>query len=135
MIRFNKAFYLLTYIRGGVTDNVNNPGGGGVGKSHVKTYGDVPQFWISVLQESLNMSPTFQEKIPNCGSDFQNCEPWKILKIWCVFVAKLQELSRPTFFRKIPNYGYLFLEKLPLNMWMGFELPAVNPRLTQIRVL
>ena len=52
----------------------------------------------------------------------------KILKILGVFVAKSQEMG--TFWGKIPRYGYLFLEKLPLKM--GLELLVAHPRPIQI---
>ena len=80
------------------------PGGG---YSHVKTYGDVPQFWVGFCKKFQNMGPIFHEKIPNY---------WSNLKIWCVFMAKTQEMG--TILRKILKYGCLFLEKLPLNMDM-----------------
>ena len=53
-----------------------------------------------------------------------------IVKIWCDFVAQLKEMA--TFFEKIPKYGSLFLEKLPLNMGLGLELLAAHPRPIQI---
>ena len=74
------------------------------------------------------MGPIFHEKIPNYGSDFQNFPGFAIKphKIWCAFVAKSQEMG--TFLRKKSlNMGACFLEKLPLNMSMGLELPAAQP--------
>ena len=55
-----------------------------------------------------------KKKIHNHGSDFHNFnEPRKILKIWCVFVAKSQEMGTFFFWKmKIPKDGYLFLEKI-----------------------
>ena len=53
-----------------------------------------------------------------------------ILKIWCVFEAKTQEIG--IFFRIIPKYGYLVLEKIILNMGMGFELQGAHPPPIQI---
>ena len=50
----------------------------------------------------------------------------EILQICYVLVAKSQEMG--TFFRKIPKYGYLNFEKLPLNMGMGLELPTAHSR-------
>ena len=37
-------------------------------------------------------------------------------------------------FRQFPRSGYLFLEKLPLDMGMGFEPPAAHPRPIQFWV-
>ena len=39
------------------------------------------------------------------------------------FVAKVQKNG----YGKIPKHGYLFLEKITLNMGMGPELPAAHP--------
>ena len=58
----------------------------------------------SVLcKKSLNVGPIFHEEIPNYGSDFQNIpesKPQKILRLWCVSVAKSQEMG--AYFRKDP---------------------------------
>ena len=43
---------------------------------------------------------------------------WKMVKNWFVFVAKLQEMG--TYFEKIPKLGYLFLEKLPIDMGITY---------------
>ena len=51
------------------------------------------------------------------------------LKIWCVFEAKSLEMGI-FFFEKIPTYGYLFLEKLPMGM--GVEPPATCHRRSKI---
>ena len=72
-------------------------------------------FW----KKSLNMGPIFHAKIPNYGFDFIGVFLWQNRKKWVPF------------FGKIPNHGYLFLEKLPLSMGMGFELPVTDPRLIQ----
>ena len=60
------------------------------------------------LQEIPKHGPHFHENISNYGSDSKNfgglhSEPWKIIKIWCVPVAKLQGMG--TFFGKIPKHG------------------------------
>ena len=77
------------------------------------------------------MGPIFHEKIPHYGSDFpeftmrtpENLETFK--------VSKSQKMG--TFLqKKIPKHGYLFLEKLPLNMGIGPELLAAHPRPIQI---
>ena len=111
------------------TDETCQPG---AGYSHFKTiqatYKDVPQNGLVFCKKSLKKSQTtgLIFKI------FQGLlhEPQKIVKIWCVFVAKSHEIG--TFFRKIPKYWYLFLEKLPLNIGMDLELPAAHPRPIQI---
>ena len=58
----------------------------------VKKFGDVLQNGSAVCKKSLKMGPIFHEKIPNYGSDFLNFPGFaKVLTIWCLFVAKLQE--------------------------------------------
>ena len=65
------------------------------GYSYVRTYEDVPQFWVGFLQESpKHGSHFFIKKIPNYGSDFQHFE------ILVFFVGKSQEMG--TYFWKIP---------------------------------
>ena len=59
------------------------------------------------------MSPIFHEKIPNYRS-------FEILKIWCVFWCLCAEKS--------PNMGTHLLEKLPLNMGYGLQLPVAHHR-------
>ena len=77
-------------------------------------YGDVLQKWVVFCKKSLNMSHFFHEKIPNYGSYVKNFMGYalchKILKIRCVFVANRKKWV--PFYRKIPKYGYLFLEKI-----------------------
>ena len=56
-------------------------------------------------KKSLNMSLIFHEKSLTMGLIFNIfwsslCKPWKILKVWFVFVAKLQEMN--TCFRRNP---------------------------------
>ena len=59
-------------------------------------------------------------------------KPWKILKIQC-FVSKLLEIGI-LFQKNLLNMGTYFLEKLPLNMSIGLELPAAHPLPIQFRV-
>ena len=72
---------------------LNCSGHGGGGYSHVKTYGDVLQFWVGFLQEILKHGSHFHEKSLTLGLIFkifrgsQN-EPWQIFKDLCLFVAK-----------------------------------------------
>ena len=49
------------------------------------------------------MHPIFHEKILNY-MDLILCEPWKILKIWCVFVEKWPEMGT-SFAEKSQNMG------------------------------
>ena len=76
------------------------------GYSHVKTYGDVPQFWIGFLQEIPKHGSHFSWKNRNCGSDFQKfpgfSEPRQILKVWCIFAAKSQKKKMATLSQKNP---------------------------------
>ena len=105
------------------------------GYSHVKTYGDVPQFRGGFLQEipKFTWVPFFMKKSLTMGLIF-NSELQKILKIWCAFVAKSPEMV--TFFpEKSLNMGTYFWKKLPPNMGMGLKLPAALPRPIQICVL
>ena len=71
------------------------------------------------------MGPIFHEKIRNHGSDFQNfpANPRNFEK-----VARNGYL----FLGKILKHGYSLLEKLPLNMGMGPELPTAHPQTIQI---
>ena len=83
----------------------------------IKTYGICYKNRSVFCKKSLTMGPIFHESL-TMGQSFKiswvhYAKPRKIVKIWCVFVAKSQEVD--TFYRKIPKYGYLF-EKLPLNM-------------------
>ena len=97
------------------------------GYSYVKTYGDVPQFWVGFLQEIPKHGSHIHEKIPNSGSVFQGLPGFPILKIRCVFVAKSQKMG--TFFaEKSLNIGAYFWKILPLNMGMSLELPAAYTR-------
>ena len=64
----------------------------------------------------------------NYGHDFRGLQN---LEDQVCFGAKSQEMG--TFFpglfseKKNPRYGYLFLEKLPVNMDMGFALLEAHP--------
>ena len=87
--------------------------GGGGKASHVKTYGDVPQFWVIFLQE-----------IPKHGSDFQNF----------VCCGKIAGDGYLFFRKKSVNMGIHFWKKSPLNMGMGLELQAAHPQPIQIWV-
>ena len=84
--------------------------------SHVKTCGDVPQLGVGFCKKSLYIwVPFFMKKTLTMGlilrQNLKKCVP---------------------FFGKIPKHGYLFLERLPLNMGMGPEIPAAHPRPIQI---
>ena len=73
-----------------------------------------------------------KKSIARPGSDFKIfwglhlSEPWKILKIWCIFVAKSQEIGFvPFFFRNIPNYEfYLWKKVIPEHGYGSWAVPS-----------
>ena len=99
------------------------------GYSHVKTNGDVPP---------QGVGSHFLWKFLSYGSDFLNFPgftlqtPETTFKIWVFLLANLQEFLC----LKIPRFAYLFFEKLPLDMGVGFEpvASAAHPQPIQIWV-
>ena len=75
------------------------------------------------------MSPIFHEKKKPTGLVFKYFE-----NLEC-FCGKITKWKWVRFFWKNPKPGYLFLDKLSLNMGMGPELPSAHPRLIQICAL
>ena len=89
----------------------------------------------------------FLQEIPEHGSHFSKKKSLPIGLIFKIFNSKPPEnhenlvcfcckiarngygtfFSRFFFFGKISRYGYLFFEKLPLNMGMDLELSAAHP--------
>ena len=95
------------------------------GGTHIWRHTGMCRIFGSVfLKKSLDMGPIFHEKIRNYGSNL--FEPRKILKRIAKNGYRISEKSL--------NMGTFFLEKLPFNMGMGPELPAVYPRPIQIWV-
>ena len=95
----------------------------GRGYSHVKTYGNALQNGLVSCKISINMGPIFNKKILNCGSDVLN---WEILKIWCVFVAKSQEMGTCFFFKSI-NMGTYFRKNYPEHGYGSCVAGSTSP--------
>ena len=82
---------------------------GGLGTCNLKTYRDVPHFWIHFLKEIPKHGSHFQAKILNYGSNFQKYYGnSKYVECFCSNIAK----KWVPFLGKIPNHGYLFGEKI-----------------------
>ena len=97
-------------------------GSQGGGTHMLRHMGMCHNFELVFCMKSLNMGPIFHENILSTinGSDFHNFPGFAILNF---FVFLQQNRNKwVLFFQKIPNYGYLFFGKLPLNMGMGLEL-------------
>ena len=82
---------------------------GGPGRySHVKTYGDVPQFRVGFFfNKTLNMGPFFMEKVPKYGFDFQNVPEFAMETPWIFenLLCSCGKIARNVcFVRKIPKY-------------------------------
>ena len=103
------------------------------GYSHVKTYGDVPQFWV-FLQEINNNGSHFHEKIPNYGSDFQKFSGICIAnpeKFWEFGVFLWQNRTKWVLFsEKSLNMGTFFGENYPWTwVWVLSCTSPTNPNL------
>ena len=79
------------------------------------------------------MGTIFHEKFPNYWSGFKNFptfifKPQQIVKIWFLWQNQKKKKKKGSFFfGKIPKCGYLFWDKLPLNMGIGPELLVAHP--------
>ena len=77
------------------------------------------------------MGPIFHKKSATTGLISKIFQGSQVLKIWCVFVAKLQEIG--TFFEKSLNMGIYFGKITPeygYRSWTAGSTSPTNPKLS-----